>query len=327
MVIGTGAVVVSFTASAPSLREILIGFACDITACSAAGMTASGWFIVVLPAIVIAVVAKLWSRLGRVIRFAVMLLAVAPAAGLALSFLPGKYQSIYDLVGGPGSEQLAVGLVWSAGAFGVALVLSLTTAALSTRVSAIARRIRPIVTVTSIAVVLAALPTAISQARPTYVRAGEIFPGTIRMNGDTLTRTMAHDQRGCDGVLPDDGLLDRADCQLTVHVEFTTDDSDAVVTLRAVLYRDDETADRVRDGLPDRLTLVGAPVDSITMVSTTREWVLIGTAAHADGRPVIEADRGWLLWPLRQVSYHFIGVQVGLLVEPAPKDGIAPRAG
>ena len=324
--VGLAVLVVAFGAGAPTLRAIVIGGACDITACSSAGMTTAGWFVVVLPAIVIAVVAKLWSRLGRVVRAALVLLTVVPTASTALSFLPGRRQTFDDLVRGPGSDQFAGGMVWAIGALVAALVLGLTTAAVGSKVPAVDRWFRRIVTVTSVIVVLAALPVAVSQAGPTYVRAGEIFPATIEMNGDTLTRTMIRDERGCTGVLPDDRLLNRRNCHLTVHAGFTTDDSDAVVTFRAVLYRDDETADRVRAGLPDRLTPAGVPAESVTVVSTTGEWVLVGTAAHADGRPIASADRGWVLWPLRQVSYYFIGTRVGLMVEPDPKDGIAPRS-
>ena len=39
------------------------------------------------------------------------------------------------------------------------------------------------------------------------------------------------------------------------------------------------------------------------------------TVTHGDGRAIAQEERTWLLWPLRQVSYQFIGTQVGLLIE------------
>ncbi|MFD1323888.1 hypothetical protein [Micromonospora sonneratiae] len=324
VILGVLAGIVGLAFFGPTGRVVLIGFACEVTACSAAGMTVAGWLLIALPAASVAMVGLFWSRLGRAARVAVMLLVV-PTVAAAYMFSPGRRTPFDDLLIGPGGGQFGDGIIWAVGALGVALAMWLIAAVVSSRVPVVNRRFRAIVAGITVVAVVLALPVAISRADPTYVRATEIFPTTITMNGDTLTRTMARDQRGCDRVLPDDDLLNRRNCFLTMHVGFTTDDSDAVVTFRAVLYRDDATADQVRDIVPDRTVPVGVTGDSITVMSTTREWLLIGTVAHADGRPISQPERGWVMWPLRQVSYYFIGSQVGLMVEPDPKDGIAPR--
>jgi hypothetical protein len=306
------------------LRSTLTGFACDVTACSAPGMVTAGWLIVVLPITVVPVTALLWARVGLISRVA-LAIATGISVGVATLFIPTKRQSLSDLMSGPAGGQLADGITWAGGAVGVTVASMIIMALLSNWIPAVKARFSPIATALAAVLMVTALPLAISNAYPTLVTATEIFPAILTMNGDTLTRTAAADQRGCDGVLTDDALLNDRHCLLTVRVGFTTDDSDATVTFRAVLYFDEDTADAVQAALPDRVTPVGAGDAQITTVSSFNEWLLIATATHADNRPIEKDERSWVLWPVRQVAYYFIGAHGGLFIDPDPKDGIAPR--
>lgn len=306
------------------LRSALTGVACDVTACSAPGMVTAGWLIVVLPIVVVTVTVLLWPRLGPISRVA-LAIAAGSTAGTAILFLPTRRQTLSDLVSGPAGGQLADGILWAVGAAGVAVAAMVIMALSSNWLPAIKVKFSQIAAGLAAILLITALPLAISKAYPTLVTATEIFPAVLTMNGDTLTRTAAADQRGCDGVLTDDALLNDRHCLLTVLVGFTTDDSDATVTFRAVLYFDEDTADAVQAALPDRVTPVGAGDAQITTVSSFNEWLLIATATHADNRPIEKDERSWVLWPVRQVAYYFIGAHGGLFIDPDPKDGIAPR--
>lgn len=308
----------------PTIRAAVLAAACDVSMCSAAGMTTAGWLIPAVPlALGVACAAGLrrWGRAGRVI----MISALVLAGMIALVFVPGKRRSMDDLVKGPGADQFIDGVLWALGGAGAGLLLLFILAIAAKGVSRLDRTYNIVAPVAAAALLIAALPIAISTAEPAFTRAVEIFPERLTMNGDVLTRTSAADRRGCAGVLPEDGILNGGNCLLTVTVAYTTDDSDAVATVNAVLYPDFDTARAVRDAIPDGVRPVGAPEQSRTVVSGTFSWVLIGNAAHADGRPIAAGDRHWVLWPLRQVSYRFIGVQGGLIIDPDPEDEIRPR--
>ncbi|GHJ50057.1 hypothetical protein Cs7R123_73990 [Catellatospora sp. TT07R-123] len=321
---GVAGVIAAYVLFGASARAALLGFACDVTACSTVGMTAAGWLVVSLAAVALPAVGLCWARSGPIARRALAAAAVA-AVALPLLFLPGRRRSMSDMISGPGADQFGSGFMWALGGIGAVIAALLVLAAVSGKARAVNRNFNAIAGVLGAALMVAALPVAVANTYPTYVRADEIFPAVLTMNGDTLTRTSASDQRGCDGVLPDDALLNRENCYLTVRAAFTTDDSDAVVTFRAVLYRDDETADAVRAGLPSGMDLAETTGDASTTFSTNGPWVLLGSAAHADGHEVGTGERNWVLWPLRQVSYHFIGAQAGIFIDPDPKDEIHPR--
>lgn len=307
-----------------AVRDALLGFVCEATRCSAAGMTTYGWLIVAAPAAAMLAIGVLWQRTGRTGRR--VLIGFAVLAWLhAMLVVPGRGRDLSDLLTGPGSSQVGGGILWALGGAGAALAFLLLLVLAGRVVKPIDRHYNTVAVVGIAALVAAALPLAIRDAEPTYTRAAEVFPAVLKMNGDTLTRTELGDERGCDGVLPDDALLNRHGCIVTVRASYTTDDSDAVAVFRAVLYRDDETADAARAGLRAELAPAGAPAGAATVFSTSGPWVLLGGAGHADGRAITSAERSWVLWPLRQVSYHFIGTQVGLLIDPDPTDAIRPR--
>ncbi|MEU8079468.1 hypothetical protein AB0B31_28990 [Catellatospora citrea] len=323
-VLTVAALFVTYIALGGHVRATVLGFACYVSGCSAAGMTTTGWLVVAAPAAVLIAAGVYWRKLGRSGRIGLGSTA-AVVYLIVVTFVPGRGRDLSDLLKGPGSDAVADGLLWGLGGAGAALLFMLGLVFVGRAVPAVERRFNTIALTGAMVLVVAALPVAIAKSDPTWVRATEIFPAELTMNGDRLTRTSVDDIRGCDGVLPDDALLNRSLCYLTVRASYTTDDSDAVATFRAVLYADDETADEVRAGVPRGLTPVGVTGDASTVLSTTYSWVLVGTAGHADGRTIAADERPWVLWPLRQVSYHFIGMQGGLLVDPDPDDGIRPR--
>ncbi|BCJ72312.1 hypothetical protein CS0771_18560 [Catellatospora sp. IY07-71] len=323
-VIGVIGAFVAWFLIAPTLRRLLIGFACDVTACSAAGMTTAGWLVVAAPASAMLLIGVSWQRAGRTARRVMIGFAVLTWL-VAMLVIPGRGKDLSDILTGPGSAQLGEGILWALGGAGAALAFLFLLVFVGRAVPAVDRRYNTVAVAGIAAMIVGALPLAIDAAEPTYARAAEVFPAVLKMNGDTLTRTELGDERGCDGVLPDDTLLDRHGCIVTVRASYMTDDSDAIAVFRAVLYRDDETADEARAGLPAGLAPVGAPGGAVAIFSTTGPWVLVSAGAHDNGREVTAADRPWVLWPLRQVSYHFIGTQVGLLIDPDPTDAIRPR--
>ncbi|MEV4413020.1 hypothetical protein [Catellatospora sp. NPDC049609] len=323
-VLGIIGLFVAYFLFAPTGRRILLGFACDVTACSAAGMTTTGWLIVAAPAASMLLIGVLWRRADRIGRGAMVAFAVLSWL-VAMLVVPGRGRDLADILKGPGSEQVGDGILWGLGGAGAALAFLFLLVFVGKAIPVVDRHYNTVAVIGIAALMVAALPLAIRAADPTYTRAADVFPAVLRMNGDTLTRTALSDRRGCDGVLPDDALLNRDGCFVTVHAAYTTDDSDAVAVLRAVLYRDDESADDARARLSSGMDPVGANGDVVTVFSTTGPWVLVGAAGHADGRTVTADERNWVLWPLRQVSYHFIGTQVGLLIDPDPTDEIRPR--
>ncbi len=323
-VLGVIGAVVAWFLIAPTLRGLLIGFACDVTACSAAGMTTAGWLVVAGPAAAMLLIGVSWQRAGRTARRVMIGFAVLTWL-VAMLVIPGRGKDRSDILTGPGSGQLGDGILWALGGAGAALAFLFLLVFVGRAVPAIDRRYNTVAVAGITAMIVGALPLAIDAAEPTYTRAAEIFPAVLTMNGDTLTRTELGDERGCDGVLPDDALLDRHGCIVTVRASYITDDSDAIAVFRAVLYRDDETADEARAGLPRGLVPLGSPDGAVSVFSTNGPWVLVTGAGHRDGQPVTAADRSWVLWPLRQVSYHFIGTQVGLLIDPDPTDAIRPH--
>lgn len=324
VVLGIAALFVTYIALGGYVRSAVLGFACYVSGCSAAGMTTTGWLVVAAPAAVLLAAGVCWRRLSRSGRIGLGSTA-AVVYLIVVTFVPGRGRDLSDLLKGPGSDAVADGLLWGLGGAGAALLFVLGLVFVGRAVPAVERRFNTIALTGAVLLVVAALPVAIAKSDPTWVRATEVFPAELTMNGDRLVRASVGETPGCDGVLPDDALLNKRLCYLTVHAAYTTDDSDAVATLRAVLYADDEAADEVRAGLPRGLTPVGVTGEAITVLSTTYSWVLVGTAGHADGRPIAADERPWVLWPLRQASYHFIGVQGGLLIDPDPDDEIRPR--
>ncbi|GAA1404246.1 hypothetical protein [Catellatospora coxensis] len=324
VVLGVAAAFVTYIALGGHVRSTVLGFACYLSGCSAAGMTTTGWLIVAAPAAVMLVTALFWRKLGRAGRIALGSTA-AVVYLVVITFVPGRRRDLSDLIKGPGSDAVADGIMWALGGAGVALLFMLVLVFVAKAVPAVERRYDTVALAGAVALMVAALPVAITKSDPTWVRAAEVFPTELTMNGDRLVRASVGETTGCDGVLPDDALLNKRLCYLTVRASYTTDDSDAVATLRAVLYADDEAADEVRAGLPRGTTPVGVTGEVRTVLSTTYSWVLVGTAGHADGRSVAVDERPWVLWPLRQVSYHFIGVQGGLFIDPDPDDEIRPR--
>ena len=196
---------------------------------------------------------------------------------------------------------------------------------LSKRIAAFARVFDRVAIVAMAVVVGASLPVAIGRAQPTFLSSDSVYPPTIRASGDILTRFVAHDEPGCDGVLADSTPLRRHGCQLIVVGGYRTDDSDAQAVVTAVLFGSEQDARAARADTPAELGPAGRRGDSITIMSTTGAWMLVGRVGHAGGEPITADERGWLLWTLKQVSYRFIGAQQGLLVGPSPADGIAPR--
>lgn len=306
------------------VRGWLIALSCDATTCSTTAMSTAGWLLLVLPAALIAVGIVWGRRLPSWARVSVW--AVAVLCGLAVfEFMPGKHSDWYDYAIGLGGDQFVRALRWTVAGFLLAGVIVGLAYWVGGKLTMLRRRFAVTAAVITVAVVGAALPWSISRAYPTAVSSAENFPAVLQMNDDTLTLTAAGDRRGCDGVLADAAPLGAHHCRRTIWATYTTDDSDAVATVRAVLYYDEDDAAEVRDGIRDGAAAAGTSGDTITVVSKSSYWVLVGTAGHADGHAIASDERAWVLWPLRQATYHFIGMQVGLLIDPDPEDEIHPR--
>lgn len=306
------------------IRTSVGNLACAATACSAGGMTTAGWLVVILPPLVVATILLTWRRAGRVGRTALV------AAGIlvcvpAMTFIPGRgktFDSVLRSVGA-GADQFATGLRW--GLLGLLATGVLVFGAVKSA-QRLGRPARPISAVVAVVAMLAALGVAWGRATPTYLTAADVFPEPgFTSAGDTLSRGGTADQRGCAGIFADDALLNRARCVRTLRVTFTTDDSDAVVDFRAVLYLNRDAARAVRNGLPDGVLPVDVDGSVRTVYSVSNSWLLLGVVGHADGRQIETEDRGWLLWALKCVAYRFMSVQSGFSVEPSPQDGIGPR--
>ncbi|MCP2322985.1 hypothetical protein HDA40_001492 [Hamadaea flava] len=297
----------------------IAAYACDATACSTEGMVVAGWLVIALPAVLIGATAATAKHVDRTTRRILITLSVL--AGLvALMFIPGRHRDMSDVVQGPGADQFIDGMGWALGALGASVAVALLLAMIGRKAPAVERHYSVVLGVAAAVLLLAAAPVAIAKTGPGSMSAEDVFPAVLEMNDDILTRTAVGDQRGCTGVLADESLLNRENCVLTLHAAYRTDDSDAVASLWAVLYLDDDTADSVRDGLP-KVTSDTA----LTVFSTSRSWVLVGISEHADGATITSTDRPWVMWPLRQVAYRFIGYQGGLLIDPDPGDDIHPR--
>ncbi|NUR70322.1 MAG: hypothetical protein HOU81_05850 [Hamadaea sp.] len=316
------------------LRPAYVAAACNLSACSTGGMVVAGWLVIALPALLIgasvivesrATIARRQGRTeqvraGRTTRRVLLGLTIA-AVLMALTFVPGRRRNdLSDLVKGPGADQFIDGLMWGLAGVGAALAMMALLGAIGRKAPAVRRHYAVISAALGTMLLVAAFPVAVSNTYSTATTAEEIFPVVLEMNDDVLTRTATANQRGCDGVLPDDSLLHVENCILSLRVAYRTDDSDAVADLWAVLYTSNDAARAVRAALPS------ASSDTrIAVYSTTQSWLLLGTAAHADGSTIAKADRAWVVWPLRQVAYRFIGFHNGLLIDPDPGDEVHPR--
>jgi hypothetical protein len=309
---------------ATRVRHELGGLACDLTACGAEGMTAAGWLVVLVPTACLSLLAVLWRRmsgLARTVASAVTL----PLAFAALTFVPRGDTDLDEVITGPAGRQFAEGIRWAMVGIGAALAVLALLGWLSTKLAAVRRVFNPTALAAMAVAIAASLPLAISQAEPTFVTSDSIFPSSFRASGDTLTRFVSADEPGCADVVDDAAPLRRNGCQLTVVGGYRTDDSDAEAIVTAVLFGSERDARDARAGLPAEPGPAGRRGDSITVMSTTGAWLLVGRVHHAGREPITAEERGWLLWTLKQVSYRFISVQQGLLVGPSPADGIAPR--
>ncbi|TYB35915.1 hypothetical protein FXF50_21545 [Micromonospora sp. AP08] len=302
------------------LRTRIDENACAWTGCTGTGMAVVGWLVITLPVLWAVVAVVLWSRLSAPARGAAVLLGLAFLL-VAWVHVPSRRSSLYLLLDSPAAGATATGIRWGGVGAGLAVVAVIV---LTARAEARPRAARgPIGPTLVAAALLGTLAVAVARAEAAPVTVAEAMPErTLRAAGDTLRRTGGTDLRGCVGVLAGD-VLDG--CVRTVRVSYTTDDSDAVVHLAAVLYPSERTARDRRGRLPRGAAQLGTRGETITVNSTTGSWLLLSSVGHADGRGIAEADRGYLLWAAKQVAYRFIGRQVGLLAAPSAADGIGPR--
>ncbi|MEV0272439.1 hypothetical protein AB0H43_26985 [Hamadaea sp. NPDC050747] len=317
---GLMAAVVAYAFLGTILRPAYVSGACHLSACSTEGMVIAGWLVIALPAGLIAATALVHKRAGNTTKRVLLGITIA-AVLMAMSFIPGRRsRGLSDLVKGPGADQFIDGLMWAFGGLGATLLVLILLAVIAQKAPAVNRTFAVASTAAGAVLILAAIPVAVSATDSTGTNAEEIFPAVLRMNDDVLTRTTTANQRGCDGVLPDDALLNAENCILALHVAYRTDDSDAVAGLWAVLYGSNDAARSVRALLPSASsgTVVG-------VYSTNDSWLLLGTGSHADGRTIADDERPWVAWPLRQVAYRFIGFHTGLLLDPDPGDEVHPR--
>ncbi|MEU4369738.1 hypothetical protein [Micromonospora chersina] len=303
------------------LRARIDESACAWTGCTGTGMAVVGWLVIILPVLWALVAVVLWSRLSVPARGAAVLVGLAFLL-VAWVHVPGRRSSLYLLLDGPAAGATATGIRWGGVGAALAVVAAIVlTARAEARPPAARGPVGPALVAVAL---LGTLAVAVARAEAAPVTVAEAMPErTFRAAGDTLRRTGGTDLRGCAGVLAGD-VLDG--CVRTVRLSYTTDDSDAVVHLAAVLYPSERAARDRRGRLPRGAAQLGTPGgETITVNSTTGSWVLLSSVGHADGRSIAEADRGYLLWAAKQVAYRFIGRQVGLLAAPSAADGIGPR--
>ncbi|WP_262284644.1 hypothetical protein [Micromonospora sp. MA102] len=304
-----------------ALRARIDESACAWTGCTGTGMAAVGWLLMTLPVLWAVVAVVLWARLSAPARVGAVLLGLAFLL-VAWVHVPGRRSALDLLLDGPAAGALATGIRWGGVGAGLAVVAVLVR---TVRADGGRRPARGPVGPALVAVaLLGTLAVALVRAEAPPVTVAEAMPErTFEAAGDTLRRTGGKDLRGCAGVLAGD-VLDG--CVRTVRVTYTTDDSDAVVHLAAVLYPGVRAARDRRGQLPRGTAQLGIPAgETITVSSTTGSWVVLSSVGHADGRSIADAERGYLLWAAKQVAYRFIGRQVGLLVDPSAGDGIGPR--
>ncbi|WP_432955290.1 hypothetical protein [Micromonospora haikouensis] len=302
-------------------RDRIQGYACAVTGCTGPGMATAGWLLITVPFLYVVAAVALWSRLPGRARPVLILLA-APLVVGGFLFVPGGRNDLDDLVDGPARYATATGITWAGAGVALAVLTLLVVAVLAEN-----RKVAlPPVWASLVAAgaCLAMLGVALGRVEPVPVTAELALPErTFTVAGDTLTRTSTDDRRGCAGVLAGDGRLDG--CVRTVRGSWTTDDSDAVVRLAAVLFPTEAVARERRGPLRSGTAQAGLAGETVDVVSTSGSWVLFVSVGHADGRAIARDDRGHLMWAASQVAYRFIGYQVGLLVAPTPKDGIGPR--
>ncbi|WNM37033.1 hypothetical protein RMN56_17735 [Micromonospora halotolerans] len=307
--------------SGDALRARIDESACAWTGCTGTGMAAVGWLLITLPVLWAVVAVVLWARFSAPARVGAVLLGLAFLL-VAWVHVPGRRSALDLLLDGPAAGAMATGIRWGGVGAGVAVVAVLVR---TVRADGGRRPDRGPVGPALVAVaLLGTLAVALVRAEAPPVTVAEAMPErTFEAAGDTLRRTGGKDLRGCAGVLAGD-VLDG--CVRTVRVTYTTDDSDAVVHLAAVLYPGERAARERRGRLPRGTAQLGIPAgETITVSSTTGSWVLLSSVGHADGRSIAGAERGYLLWAAKQVAYRFIGRQVGLLVAPSAGDGVGPR--
>ena len=121
----------------------------------------------------------------------------------------------------------------------------------------------------------------------------QIFPETtMRLQGDELTRTSATDLAGCEGRY--------AGCSRTAQFEYTTTDSDAVTRLEIITFPDNTGA-----WAASVQTRPSGDPAALVVTNVMREFLLVATVRHADGRAIEPADRPWLRWPAAQLDHAF----------------------
>lgn len=306
----------------PQVRDGVVAAACRFTGCGAAGMAFAGWLVISAPLWWLAGGALFVGRWGWPARWAYGI-GGALLVLVAWPFLPGRGEELDDLLAGYGELAFATGLRW-AGLSAVALIaVAVAAATLGSRLPDGVRRVGAAV----VAVLAGLVMLGVAMSRgvmPPMTAAAMFDEPRFEVAGDTITRVSTADRDGCAGVVANERLLDG--CLRTARAVFTTDDSDAVVYLAAVLYPSRETARAVRDALPEGTGQQGFSGDTRTTRTVTGSWLVLTTVRHADGRDIAgDTDAGHLLWAAKQVGYRFVGMQVGLLVAPSPKPPIAPR--
>lgn len=300
-----------------SFRPPIFQGACEITGCSPAAMTAITWLLTSLP---------LWwvitgILLRRFLRPWQLLCGLALAAGWTLALIFPPDTLVDERKQGPWAGMTTSGA--GLGGLSIALVV-LTQAVLGWLV--ISKKLRLSLSqgaLVAALISLVPLPIALLRADRTAVEARILLPEKIFIiDGHTLRRTSATDQRGCAGLLPDDRPL--GNCVRTARLTFASDDSDTVVRLAAVLYSSKEAAEAARNRLPADAEQTGISGDTITVRSVQGYWLVLCTVGHADGRPILAEERDYLLRPARQVADHFARRHSGNVIAAALDRDIDP---
>jgi hypothetical protein len=305
-------------------RNSLVGLACQVTGCTAAGMATAGWLLILAPIAALAAGALWWRQWSRAARAAWITGTVA-LVFLGGMFVPGRRRSLDDILDGYTELAFATGLRW-AGLSVVAIVVAMIAGATLGRGLGTARGRWIAVAGGAIASVVM-LGVAISRAWMPPMTAEQMYAGmrSWTSEGDTITVVSTADRDGCAGVLANDRLLDG--CMRTAGAVFTTDDSDAKVSLAAVLFPAPDQARDRRAALPEGTGQQGFVGDVLTTRTVTGQWLILATVQHANGGPIADDERGYLLWALKQAGYQFTNLQTGFSVTPSPDESIKPRTG
>ena len=293
----------------------IVSTACSLTDCSRGSIAFIGWLTACVTPLYVLVAICWWKRWNLAGHIAWSIVAVA-ICFVSVMFLQIDYDdSLVALSAGPGGPALLHGIKWGLGAWAAAggsfLIWCIVASVRDTRVH---RRLATGM-VAAVVLVGGGLSCVTAPEPLRHLMTTQIFPdGTFRVQRDALTRMSGTDLVGCGGQYEG--------CLRTAELEFTTDDSDAVVRLEIVTMPHQDAAWDVQKAIPEQ---TGDPT-TIRVSDVRSVYLVVATIRHADNRPIQAGEEKWLRWPARLLFWAF-DESLGYTYrnyEPRPSDRSAP---